>query len=50
MSTETKQPRGGFAACYIASTLDPKEMERKPDSVVYESKPRKKRSYKKESL
>lgn len=39
---------GGFAACYIASTLDPKQMVKPPEKViVYESKPRHKRKYKK---
>lgn len=37
---------GGFAACYIASTLEPDKSEPKP-VAQYLSKPRTKRKYKK---
>lgn len=40
---------GGFAACYIASTLDPEKVEQEDQKAKaeYVSKPRTKRKYKK---
>lgn len=45
--TQDRPGYGGFAACYIASTLEPQQVKKKDQSIIYESKPRTKRKYKK---